>query len=429
MPYYRWNFADDNEAETMFIDWLESGINIISFSFGKGIIVLFEDGSWGWTGVTKHLDNKLRGRQRSLPRPLYVATDTANRYFIQFADGECKWKASRSFSRAVNYSASTVASVAFAPRNGWYIVFKDGSSAWNHLPRKLHQLLKKRKKNSVAVRNISISHNGDWFVSYKNGTYDFQLPELCNEAFNTLIHECSPKIDHVWLGKHGAFCIVYDIPTKYSSLSAWDICFSQDSIESHFTTKQSVWKVISDLEKNILDCTTFNPIDVVRKQNQWISLNNRRLFVFQNAGINNIPVRVIEQIPRDIKPYRSVQVLPCKCESCGFGEFSTRYSEKQDKENDDTWARSWAWNLFLKEESPPSALLLTNSFILPSTRRFKSKLSTTKLKSKKSSNKREIDSRISLGNITNLYGQTSGQEKTSGQEVSYTSAFSDIKIV
>jgi len=232
---------------------------------------------------------------------------------------------------------------------------------------------------------------------------------LCKEAFDNLINECSPKIDHVWLGKHSAFCIVYDIPTKCSTLSAWDICFSQPSIESHFSTKQSIWKVISDLEKNILNCKAFNPIGVVRKENQWISLNNRCLFVFQNAGIHNIPVIIIGQPPKDIKPYRSVQVFPCKCKSCALDEFSTQYFDNQDnKFNDDTWARSWAWQLFLKEENPPSALLLANSFILPSARRFNSKLHTHKLKSRESFDKNcKNDNEIILKNITNSR-QTSG---------------------
>jgi len=368
MPYYRWNFAGDHVAEKKFDEWLKSDSEIVSFSFGKGIIVLFENGTWGLVGITKHLDNKLRGRQATLPRPTYVTTDAGNRYYIEFCDGERKWKASRSFSRAVNYASSSVSNIAFAPRNGWYILFQDGTSAWNRLPKSLHQLLKQRKKQSKNVKSVSVSPDGDWFVSYCDGTWDSHLPPSCQRAFDSLFQECSPRIDHVALGKQDVYCIVYDIHSQFFTLSPLQISFSKSYVSAHFDDNQSLWSVIRNLEKNTLDPSTFPPIRVVRKDDKWISLDNRRLFVFQNASISSISVNMLNQSFEVTDSYRSVKVKSCSCKECDFAKYKEKSTERNRKSCNDAWARSWSWRLFMEEETPPSAFLLANSLILPSIR-------------------------------------------------------------
>lgn len=148
MLRYQWNFAGKKKLERAFTQYLNIQRNIVSFSFGEGIIALFDNGEWAWTQITKHLDNKLRGRQKTLPSPVYVITDAGSRYYVQFADGTRKWRAHSSFTKAVNESESIVSIVAFSPRGGWYILFKDGTSAWNGLPIALNLLLEAKKKKN-----------------------------------------------------------------------------------------------------------------------------------------------------------------------------------------------------------------------------------------------------------------------------------------
>jgi len=242
MPHYRWSLSNANENDTVFAQSLKAESDIISLSFGKGVIVLFENGTWAWSRVTKHLDNKLRGRQKILPKPIYVAIDVGNRYYIRFKDGEAKWKASRSFSRAVNESKElngAVSCVAFAPKNGWCILFQNGRSAWNHLPPALHTLLKLKKKCLVEIKKVAISPDGYWFVIYKDGGYNFNISPLCLDAFSSLIQKSHAKILDVCLGKNGSFCFSWDFPGQLRFLSPLDISFSKTSIPAHFDAPSS----------------------------------------------------------------------------------------------------------------------------------------------------------------------------------------------
>ncbi|KAI8821986.1 uncharacterized protein EV422DRAFT_619160 [Fimicolochytrium jonesii] len=60
--------------------------------------------------------------------------------------------------------------VAFGPRNGWYVRWSDGTSGWESLPPSLHAKLNKRLPSLPGVRQLSISDNSEWFVSFDDGS-------------------------------------------------------------------------------------------------------------------------------------------------------------------------------------------------------------------------------------------------------------------
>jgi len=362
MVYYRWNFAGNQVIENTFVESMKIKSKIKSFSLGKGIIILLEDGHWGWSEVTKRLDNKLRGRQRCLSPPVYVCCDIGNRYYIQFADGTQEWRASRSFTRALDRATFKVSNVAFASRGGWFILFVDGSFSWNSLPKSLHQVLERTQSQSTPnkrIHRLSVSPDGHWFISYCDGTWDANVSQLCQREIDSLLKEHPDVwIENVVLGKQGMYCIVYDIVTKISGLSPWQIRFSKNSISSHFSKNDCLWSTISDLEQHILDPEDFPPIRVVQQNNNWVSLDNRRLFLFQNARIVSIPVIILDKYVDEIESYTSVSVLPCKCEKC------CKFLKVQPSKHIDSF-RSSCWQLFLEAEVPPSVLLLQSTEILP----------------------------------------------------------------
>merc|ERR1712228_1076482 len=126
------------------------------------------------------------------------------------------------------------------------------------------------------------------------------VPAACRRAIDSLLRKCSPRIDHIWLGKDDTFCIRYEIEGKLTHLSPWELWFSEASIQPHFVDGSSLWKTISDLEMRTLDPTEFPVIRVIRKNKRWISLDNRRLFVFQNATISSIPVVAFDASPQKV---------------------------------------------------------------------------------------------------------------------------------
>jgi len=358
MSWYRWDFGDNKDAEQAFSGWLNDDSDMISFSFGgmdSDIIALFSDGDWSWTKVPKLLDNKLRGRQKTLPRPTYVSTGI-DHYYIHFADEKCEWVGPRSFSKAIDKSNSAVKKVAFAPHEGWYILFQDGSSVWEGLPHTLHSVLKRRKKTS-RVTDISISPEGYWFVGFEDGDWRAHPPQECRRAIDSILKESATAISHVWLGAKGAYCILYGYYGKSTNSSPWKISYSQKSIPAHFSNGVSVWKAIGDIEKNVLDPSVFPPIHVIKKDDRLVTLDNRRLFVFQNASVSSIQIIIIDKPYLQAQCYYSVKVSSCKCTQCSFGGGISDQEGKRHLSKNTTSDRSWTWAHFLETSPPPSVLL------------------------------------------------------------------------
>jgi Hemagglutinin repeat len=84
------------------------------------------------------------------------------------------------------------------------------------------------------------------------------------------------------------------------------IRFSQDSISADFKNGAgSVDALIADLKSGKVDPASIPPIRIVERDGQIFSLDNRRLFAFQEAGIE-IPFVKLDKVPRrDLDKFRS----------------------------------------------------------------------------------------------------------------------------
>jgi len=88
-------------------------------------------------------------------------------------------------------------------------------------------ILKEKQTLGMRVNYLSISHDGYWFVSYCNGSYDANLPSKCGAAFDSLIEDGSTIINRIWLGKNDVFCIAYQTSNERIALSPWQVLFSE----------------------------------------------------------------------------------------------------------------------------------------------------------------------------------------------------------
>lgn len=72
---------------------------------GCGAVLGLDDGgvTWWTGGLPKYLDNKLRGRQLSLPATTFVALDASDthNYYVRFADGQSEWTGPDSLAEAL----------------------------------------------------------------------------------------------------------------------------------------------------------------------------------------------------------------------------------------------------------------------------------------------------------------------------------------
>ncbi|KAL7470846.1 hypothetical protein ACHAXS_011127 [Conticribra weissflogii] len=137
---------------------------------GQATILLYENGGWAWTsGLPKLLHNKLKGRQRSLPSPVYVAMGSQDRYYIKFADGKSEWVGCDEMGTELKSNSRTVKTVAFGEYwDSFFIVYTDGCGVCKHIPTALLELLRTRQSRA-DLECVSLGPDGEYFLSAKNG--------------------------------------------------------------------------------------------------------------------------------------------------------------------------------------------------------------------------------------------------------------------
>jgi len=133
--------------------------------------MLYENGGWASSsGLPLNLYNKLNGRWRSLPSPVYVSLGSQDRYYIQFADGKSEWVGCDGMTKQLQSSKSRkVKSVAFGEyMDSYFIVYTDGYGFWGNIPLALSNLMDRRQRKS-DLEYVSLGPEGEYFISAKNG--------------------------------------------------------------------------------------------------------------------------------------------------------------------------------------------------------------------------------------------------------------------
>ena len=139
---------------------------------GTATIMLYEDGDWtcsNTSAIPKLLYNKLNGRQKSLPSPVYVALGSMGRYYIKFADGNIEWVGCDDMTKAINETSRREKTVAFG--EGWdsfFLVFEDGLGTYRGVPDGLSEKLKARD-NKSDLKCVSLGGDGAWYLEAMNG--------------------------------------------------------------------------------------------------------------------------------------------------------------------------------------------------------------------------------------------------------------------
>merc|ERR1712216_1010512 len=129
----------------------------------------------------------------------------------QFTDGNSQWQGPDSLSRALDDEEEEDVSVlAFAPGDGWFVQWEDGSSEWENLPKDLHNLLNGRQKSLPRVDALTIGPRGEWFVRFRDGAWRCaNQSDDCDEAIDQ-IHQEGAEVVHIAFGHDDAWLITYE---------------------------------------------------------------------------------------------------------------------------------------------------------------------------------------------------------------------------
>ena len=137
---------------------------------GQSTIFLYENGGWAWSaGLTKQLHNKLNGRQRHLPSPLYVSIGSFDRYYIRFEDGKSEWVGCDEMTDYLQQEYRTVKTVAFGEEwDSYFVLFEDGGWQSNNIPYGLSNWINRNSSPDLAC--VTLGPNGEYYVRAKDSS-------------------------------------------------------------------------------------------------------------------------------------------------------------------------------------------------------------------------------------------------------------------
>ena len=103
-----------------------------------------------------------------------------------------------------------VSKVFFGPNNGWCIFKEGGSISWDNLPDSLSDTIDAHWDEYDGVDDLSIGHNGEWFVKYGDGHFEWCGVHPALEAVFDLPSGKRGGVEWVELGPDGAFVALFE---------------------------------------------------------------------------------------------------------------------------------------------------------------------------------------------------------------------------
>lgn len=107
------------------------------------------------------LHAQLASRAEDMPRAVFLAIGTEERFYTRFADGKQEWVASEECTADVKLKP--VSKLAFGRDwEDYFILYKDGSCKWAGIPPKLAAKLQQLTPKSPPVANVTLGPDGEW---------------------------------------------------------------------------------------------------------------------------------------------------------------------------------------------------------------------------------------------------------------------------
>ena len=158
---------------------------------GSGFFLARENGDSFWSCIPHALSERLVDDGLNVKgKVAYMAAGPNGQYFANV--GHATWWSGNSsdrFQKAVR-SSKTVEKVAFGANWSYFVLYTDGSCAWQGIPTPLANKINGRFSNkrmalpARQVAEISLgSAEGQFYVKFKDGTYDYVLPTGCATAY------------------------------------------------------------------------------------------------------------------------------------------------------------------------------------------------------------------------------------------------------
>jgi hypothetical protein len=186
----------------------------------NGIMMLHDTGSSGYDVVShaghipEQLLHTLRGRQKTLPSPIYISMGSSERYFVRFADRSYKWyRVEDSFYEVAKGNTKHevhggIASVAFGDDDSWFVVFNDGFwECAGYIPQGLLEIIDNQGGKQADLACVTLGPTGQWYVRTKQ---DRAWWGGISDGNSNTIHPHKDRITHIVFGDNDNLFLRYE---------------------------------------------------------------------------------------------------------------------------------------------------------------------------------------------------------------------------
>ncbi|CAJ1451922.1 unnamed protein product [Effrenium voratum] len=181
---------------------------------GSGSYLLKQPGKLVWWDLPEEMLGHINKDQSS--SVVYAALGPEEQYFLRFSDGDTCWRTWMELSEHIKQQEQNGFGVCFlciAPKCGYFVLFDNGGWAYNRLPDSLRLFLKENKDRLNQIATMSVSQEGAWFVSFKDG----HKPRWCCDHLPRRLSERllqlsggDWKIQSVEFGFDGSWLLSFD---------------------------------------------------------------------------------------------------------------------------------------------------------------------------------------------------------------------------
>jgi hypothetical protein len=277
----------------------------VAFGPGDTHVVFGGEQQPTWSGgLTTSLWNMLNGRYPKRGQhnsPVHVLAYNSDSWFAGFKDGGWKCSADSGLSAALHKTCGRLDFGSFGDGSS-YVFSCNGQMFWRGVPFRMEQLIQSRRQH--AVEWAALGHQGAWFLRFSDGTVFWggslneHIESTCANGPSPKRLFLSPSNDNYYV-QFGDGRAEWVADTKFDNHMEMDrmmdprpILYSNNSIKDTFSCGRSIHAVAGELRAGQIDADDIPAMSVVCVDGRWYSLDNRRLWAFSTAEVDEVPVIV-----------------------------------------------------------------------------------------------------------------------------------------
>lgn len=140
-----------------------------------------------WKNENIHDPDSCFGRIR------YLSCGPNGSYYAELVSGQSFWSIGRhdeAFQLIMDkLHVHRIAFGSFDMDSSWIIISKEGQVVWRNIPMRLQQILLNRKPTQAAPCEISLGHEGAYFIRFLDGEIDYCLPSFVSEIATRILSQ------------------------------------------------------------------------------------------------------------------------------------------------------------------------------------------------------------------------------------------------